>query len=236
MSNAHVHPVIQEALAPFAPPQRQSLSLYEIEQEFQQLLEQDAAEPPTPEEDSAFVARLQQMVECDERRAIKRDRCAQFRRHLDLIAGTDKIKGTIDLEIDRLRNLKASYVTARERFNDYLARCMNAIGVKRLEGNTSVISLKKNPPSLPDENIDLDQLPSEYVRVTVTMPAIMWSTMMLRWYSMSEPTTADRLQDEPINIPVDMHPDKAAIKAALLAGEQVSGARLVTDRQSVQVR
>jgi hypothetical protein len=35
---------------------------------------------------------------------------------------------------------------------------------------------------------------------------------------------------------VQTHADKARIKAALLAGEQVPGARLITDRQRVEVR
>jgi hypothetical protein len=195
MSNAQVHPVIQEALAPFAPPQRQSLSLYEIEHEFQQLLEQDEATPPTPEDEAAYVARLQQMVAADEACIAKRDRCAEFLRHLE------HQQAAIEDEQNRLSQLHDAYARTERRFKAYLENVMESLGVRRLEGRTSVISLRKNQPSVVLD--DRTKIPPEYVDVsTIT----------------------------------EVHVSKKRIKAALLAGEQVPGARLVTDRQSVQVR
>jgi hypothetical protein len=192
MSNAHVHPVMQEALAPFAPPQRQSISLYEIEQEFQDLLDCDET---TQEEDAAYVERLQQLVALDNDRIAKRDQCA----HVLLNIGYRR--EAIAAERERLARMDESLAGRERRIKAYLEHVMNALGVRKLEGHISVISLRRNPASLAID--DEARIPPEYIEVRTV---------------------------------VQTHADKARIKAALLAGEQVPGARLITDRQRVEVR
>ena len=104
-----------------------------------------------------------------------------------------KYNTLIDMEIDRLKALKADREKVAAGLHKYLLDNMQRAGISKIDCPLFSISICKNPPA-----VDLDPL---------SLPAEYWTT--------PEPK------------PPSPQPDKAAIKAALMAGVDVLGARMV---------
>ena len=105
-----------------------------------------------------------------------------------------KYNDLIDMEIDRLKELKASREKVAEGLHKYLLDNMTRAGISKIDCPLFSISIRKNPPAVE-------------ITDSLSLPAAYWKTPE------PKPTVAA--------------PDKAAIKAALQAGTEVMGARLV---------
>ena len=104
-----------------------------------------------------------------------------------------KYNTLIDMEIDRLKALKADREKVAAGLHKYLLDNMQRAGISKIDCPLFSISIRKNPPT-----VELDPL---------SLPAEYWTT--------PEPK------------PPTPQPNKAQIKAALMAGVDVLGARMV---------
>ena len=107
----------------------------------------------------------------------------------------------IDMEIDRLKALKADREKVAAGLHKYLLENMERAGISKINCPLFSISIRKNPPA-----VELDPL---------CLPAEYWTT--------------------PDPRPPVPQPNKAAIKAALMAGVDVLGARMVQG-QRLEIR
>jgi hypothetical protein len=68
-------------------------------------------------------------------------------------------------EIERLKARAARYANQRQRLTDYVLATMEASHLPKLDGETSTLALRRNPPSVCIE--DMSQIPGEYLRYPV---------------------------------------------------------------------
>lgn len=104
-----------------------------------------------------------------------------------------KYNTLIDIEIDRLKALKADREKVATGLHKYLLDNMTRAGISKIDCPLFSISIRKNPPAV---ELDPVSLPIEYWRLPDPKP--------------------------PVAVP-----DKALVKAALMAGVEVLGARMV---------
>lgn len=81
-------------------------------------------------------------------------------------------------EIARLTARTARFVRQRERLVDYVTATMTASGLKALDGNTSGLQLRANPPKV--EIVDTSAIPREYFRHKPAPPPEADRTALLR--------------------------------------------------------
>jgi hypothetical protein len=68
-------------------------------------------------------------------------------------------------EIERLKARAARYANQRQRLTDYVLATMEASHLPKLDGETSTLALRRNPPSVCID--DMSQIPGEYLRYPV---------------------------------------------------------------------
>lgn len=114
-------------------------------------------------------------------------------------------------EIARLQERKRAAKAAQDRLEQYVCRCITARGVKALKGATNTLAVRAS-----DAVVISGAVPIQFCRAVVTMRGESWINVPCG--------IRQAIEDE--GGAVDLAPDKAAIKKALKAGEDVSGADL----------
>lgn len=125
-----------------------------------------------------------------------------------VLAALDYEQKAASDEIARLQDRKKAAKAAQDRLEQYVCRVITARGGKALKGATNTLSVRASDAVA---LTDVSALPMKYVSVTAKMDALTWLRIC--------PTDQTR-------ITVSVDPDKAAIKKALKAGEEVPGADL----------
>jgi len=192
-----------------------SLSLYQIESDLQAFVDSEAL---VPEEQLAlfqaeFAAKTREAV-------VKRGRCIQAIQHLEAqIAGARS-------EENRIAAWRGSLESGLARFKDYLVRCIELSGQKKVEADNGSLAIQANPESV--EITDATLIPDEFVTVTVKMPATVYRQLL-------EVALIDGL---PRNTLLDatFNPSKSAIKEAIKAGREVTGADVRFGRNRLVVK
>lgn len=166
------------------------LTLLGINLEFLKLIEyrEDASVNP----DLSEQDRTEVLAKCDEefrllvlREVKKADgvsyNLTEFRRRVGRCSekGWNE-DGPIDLEIRRLKALKAQWLARHNSLEDATIRALQFIeqaeGRNRVEGECSTLALKKCPPSV--EVAQPELLPSEFKRVSVTFRHSVWCRIL----------------------------------------------------------
>ena len=182
-------------------PDEKALTLYRIEEDLAALLDTEALVPEEQlaEFQAELLAKTQQGV-------AKRGNCIRAIRH---------IENQIELaraEENRLAEWRRSLAGGLDRFREYVIKCIEVSGAKRVEADCGVLSIQANPESI--EVTDVDALPDDMKTVAVNMPAALFNELVEPYLLATEKHSVD----------VTFNPDKAAIKAALKAGRAVPGA------------
>jgi len=184
-----------------------SLSLYAIEQELNQFLDTEAL---VPEDQlaafqAAFLEKTQQAIQ-------KRGNCIRAIAHLEAqIAGARS-------EENRIAAWRGSLESGLARFKDYLVRCIELSGQKKVEADNGSLAIQANPESV--EITDAALIPDEFVTVTVKMPAKVYRELGL----------------ELDGLDATFNPSKSAIKEAIKAGRDIPGADLRWGKNRLNVR
>jgi hypothetical protein len=195
-------------------------TLFDLEERLEAL--SNSAETVTPDQEQAFLAEFQAALAGA---ADKRDRVA------GMLARLENQQAFASAEIKRLQEFKAGKARDQERLEGYVAYCIDSLGRdakgkrKKLEGNMTVMFLKACPVSL--EVVDEAAVPAEFKRATVTLPAAVWNDVFLALDEDFRETVIAAAGDFAIAV------DKRAAKAAMEAGADVPGAKLVTDKTSL---
>jgi hypothetical protein len=192
-----------------------SLSLYQIETDLQAFVDSEAL---VPEEQLAlfqaeFAAKTREAV-------VKRTKCIMAIQHLEgQIAHARS-------EENRIAAWRGSLESGLARFKDYLVRCIELSGQKKVEADNGSLAIQANPESV--EITDATLIPDEFVTVTVKMPATVYRQLL-------EVALVD---DLPRNTLLDatFNPSKSAIKEAIKAGREVTGADVRFGRNRLVVR
>lgn len=200
---------------PTATDVGKGLTLFQIEESIALLAESAEEEGLTPELDQALATYLQGALE-------KRDRVAEFILYCEGMAELAKA------EVKRLQARQKHFEVTAERVNTMVLRVLDFFGVKKLEGRTHTLGKRKCPPSVRIQ--DDVQVPSEFKRVSVTLPLDHWNSLLaaapeeLR----KEVERAILKRDETI--------DLKAVKEALNLEREVPGANLAVNQYTVQVQ
>jgi hypothetical protein len=164
---------------------------------------------------------LADIGEAMERSAEKRDAMAHYRAHLQ-----SQIE-LADSEMERLEKRKRGTQGALKRLDAYLLSTMERLEVKKLEGRTATIAMRRNPAGV--DILELEAVPERFKDVEVKMPLASWSAMV------------DEL---PLSVAEDfaravrgceITPRLTEVKNALTRGE-VPGAQMRRDVWRVEVR
>lgn len=144
----------------------------------------------------------------------KRDRFVQFLGHIDSQIQLAK------LEEGRLYERRQALVTMKASLEAYTVRCMESLGVKKMEGNTSTLALHRKPPSviITDES----KVPLCFKACTLTVPAEQAMDIF-------EQFDVDQSK-------VKYATSKTEIAKALKDGVEVPGADLAMGGNSLRVR
>ena len=177
-----------------------SLSLYQIESDLQAFVDSEAL---VPEEQLAlfqaeFAAKTREAV-------VKRTKCIMAIQHLEGQIAHARA------EENRIAAWRGSLESGLARFKDYLVRCIELSGQKKVEADNGSLSIQANPESV--EITDAALIPDEFQTVTVKMPAAFYRTMVEGYIDGKD-------------VSATFNPDKTMIKAALKAGREVPGADL----------
>lgn len=187
-----------------------SLTLYQIESDLAAMLDTEALVPE--EYLAAFQAELAAKTE---QGMAKRANCIRAIRH---------IEHQIELassEEKRLAEWRRSLSAGLDRFKDYIVRCIELTGSKKVEADNGSLAIQANPESV--EITDLEAVPDEFKTVTVKMSAVMYR----------------RICDDLIDLDfldVTYTASKTQIKEALKAGREVPGADTRFGKWSLRVR
>jgi hypothetical protein len=182
-------------------------SLYNVESDLLALLE--CLETVTPEQEQEYILDLAKALGQAKE---KRDAVAQYMSHCENQIEFAKA------EIKRLQERKAEFEANLEKLKRYVVQIMDAIGTRKLEGNSVTFSLRKCPPSV--EITDEAAIPANYKTATLQMPGYL----------------ADQVLDAlDIDAPVTLNwsVDKRGIRAALDGGLDVAGASFAPERSTV---
>lgn len=139
-----------------------ALTLYQIEDDLQALLESE--EMVTPEREQEYRLQLAEQLKLA---VDKRERVGQFIRSCDLM------KANIKAEIERLKALSDRYDTAQDRAEAYAAFAIQQMGADtrgnypKLVGRTIELSVARNPESV--EIDDPELIPEEFKDIKQTV-------------------------------------------------------------------
>lgn len=146
---------------------------------------------------------------CDEqiqqflgRELVKVDGVAHVLREME--ARAEVAKQERDRLNERARTWQKRHDWLEERVKEALQFRLQATGQKKLEGETSTLSLRKNPPSVDVRQPDL--VPMEMRRITITMPENIWNGLVnvafqwdrKSWQPLSDSTTTKIGSPEPM--------------------------------------
>jgi hypothetical protein len=211
------------ALAVVPSPGLTAAPLYAIEDYLAALIETTELVPPEQEQEllAQFQSALTTAVE-------KRDRVGQFLAHLE-----QQIEFA-NLEINRLKQRKATFERALERLEAYVIQTIEKLGTdgkgkyRTLEGRTTTFSLRACPPSV--EVTDEAAVPADFKTLVLKLPAATWE-QLLDGLDIDQ-RTAIVTQANTAEVKVD----KRSIKAAIERGAHVPGADVVLGRHSLRRR
>ena len=189
-------------------PDEKALTLYRIEEDLAALLDTEALVPEEQlaEFQAELLAKTQQGIQ-------KRGNCIRAIRH---------IENQIELaraEENRLAEWRRSLAGGLDRFREYVIKCIEVSGAKRVEADCGALSIQANPESI--EVTDVDALPDKFKTVTLRMPADLYRQLIEEGLDGCDAT---------------FNPDKTAIKAALKAGRAVPGADIRYGKNRLVVR
>jgi len=192
----------------------QSLTLYDIESgllDLECLRDEALADGGLPED----LAPIDQAIaEYVQREIRKVDGCAAWLRECDMRAQA------AEEEAERLRARARLYYEKRDRFKAHILAVMEAVGETRIEGKTSTLVLRKNPPKV--EVRQPEMVPPNYRRFTAKL------TGQQRGRLISALTNDPDLQQAIIEAKW-LDDSKSRIAEALKRGEAVPGCELVQD-------
>lgn len=182
----------------------------------------DTAELVTPDQEQAFLADFETALVAA---ADKRDRVAGRLAHLEAQ------QTFAAAEISRLQAFKKAKEAEQARLESYVSYVIQRLGkdakgkFRKLEGRSSTMFLRACAPSV--DVTDEAVIPLDYKRATVTLPAATWNDVFNALEPEFREVVATAAGDFAIAI------DKRAVKAAIDAGEDVPGAKLITDKTSL---
>ena len=208
-------------LAAVPSPAVTAASLYLIEDQLAALIE--TAELVSPEQEQEFRGEFQVALTAA---VDKRDRVGQFLTHLEQQIDFAR------LEIDRLRQRKATCERALARLQNYVIGTIENLGTdskgkyRRLEGKTTTFSLRACPPSV--EVTDETAIPSEYKVLLLKLPAVMWEQLLDGLEIEQRSAVLGQVKSPEVTV------DKRLIKAAIDGGADVPGASLAMGRHSLR--
>lgn len=187
-----------------------TLTLYKLEDELLawansfEMAESDEQRMEIAERVSAY---LQQARE-------KRDRFVEFLRHID---SQIKLAGE---EESRIAQRRIALQNMRASLEEYAIRTMEALDLRKLEGNTSTLSLARRPVSviLTDES----KVPLCFKRATITLPA----EQAMDVFEQFDVDPAD----------VKYATSRTEIKKAIESGQDVPGADLRMGLNSLRIK
>ena len=202
------------------PPVPHPLTLYALEETLTILAD---TEDMVPEEQRAefqeeFRLALTAAVE-------KRDRVGAFLAHLENQAAFAKA------EIVRLQERKAWFEHAVERMEGYVINVIESLGRdakgkhQKLEGRTVTFGIKDCPPSV--EIQDEAAVPADYKAITITMPALVWETLLDSMELEQRASILDTVEKPKVAV------SKTAIRKAIDGGGQVPGADLIVGKKTL---
>jgi hypothetical protein len=195
-------------------------TLYDLEEHLVALTESVEMVAPYQEQEflEDFKAALNSAAE-------KRDRVAHHLAHLE------QQQEFAAKEISRLQKFKKEREAAQARLEGYVSYCIRSQGkdkqgkYKKLEGNTTVMFLRGCAASV--EVTDMDAVPLNYQSATVTLPMSMLNDVL------NALDQSFREQVPEVVAALSRATDKRAIKAAIEAGIDVPGAKLITDKTTL---
>ncbi len=202
-------------IAAAVPPEIcQGLTLFQIEEGIALLAESAEEEGLTPDIEQALVAYLQGALE-------KRDRVAEFILYCEGMAALAKS------EVQRLQARQKHFESTAERVRAMALRVLDYIGVSKLEGRTHTLKKRKCPPAVDLKNEG--EVPAQYKRVMVALPAQCWEALLAAVPKELQELVAAQVvkQETPVSI--------AAVKDALNLSAPVPGAELIRDRYTLQI-
>lgn len=182
----------------------------------------DTAELVPIDQEQAFV---QELTVALTTAADKRDKVAGFLAHLEAQ------QAYASAEIARLQAFKRSRELQQTRLEQYIAYVIESLGkdakgkYRKLEGHTSTLSLRACPASV--EVQDETEIPLDFKRANIEVPAGLWNDIL----NLLEPEMYRQVRNATSG---HLTVDKRAVKAAIEAGGEVPGAKLVTDKTSVR--
>jgi hypothetical protein len=184
-----------------------SLSLYHIEEELKAYLDSEALVPEEQlaEFQAEFVAKSAAAVR-------KRGDCIRAISHIEA-----QISGA-RAEENRIAAWRGSLESGLARFKDYLVRCIELSGQKKVEADNGSLAIQANPESV--EITDATLIPDEFQTVTVKIPAAVYRDLST-WLEGYDAT---------------FNPSKSAIKEAIKAGREIPGADLRWGKNRLNVR
>lgn len=200
------------------------LTLYGIETQLLELLNfrDTIAEDPdmTPQEQAeSLKACDESIVEYIRAEVKKADGIARYLREFEARAATLKE------EAARCTAMAKNWQKRYDSLEAMVIDIMQATKQTRIDGRHSVLQLKKNPPSV-DPNIQINLVPEELLRRTVTMTEAVYQMLL------NGPGGALLLT----GTAKDCEPMKDEIKKRLKEGDGVPGCRLRTDGVRLEVK
>jgi hypothetical protein len=188
----------------------ESLSLYRIEDDLAALLETGSG-GISPEFEQEYRSDLAQALQ----KAIdKRDRVAQFIRHLEDVARFAAE------EAKRLTERKQLFERAAERMRAYVKWTIESMGQdeqgkwRKLDGRTTTFSLRKLPDIL--QVNDEGAVPADYKTLVITLPAAAWQQHL--------EACSDRAEILATIIHTEVKLDRRGLLARLKEGAELPGA------------
>jgi hypothetical protein len=196
-------------------------TLFDVEEGLTAFL--DTAEMVTPDQEDTFLADFEAALAAA---ADKRDRVA------GRIARLEAQQGHAAEEIKRLQAFKKSKESEQTRIEGYVSYVIRRLGKdgkdkwRKLEGNTSILFLRGCAPSV---NVVSESLiPLDYKRAMIQIGAAMWDDVL----NALAPEFRDVVLAATTN-DLSVTVDKVAVKAAIQAGIDVPGAKLITDKTAL---
>lgn len=199
-----------------------SLSLYQIEAEMLELFElRESAEA------DSLPAIDQAIAEYAARSLTKVDNIAAFLRECEARADAYSV------EAKRLNALAKQWEERGERLKDATIAAMQFSGKRRVAGRSAELVLRKCGPSV-DPDIDMELLPSTLKRQQITLNRFTLDEIVWQLARANAEALMEELMLAMRAGPVT--PIKAAIAAEIKLAGAVPGARLITDKERLEVR
>ena len=196
-------------------------TLYDVEEGLTAFL--DTAELVTPDQETEFLAEFQAALTTA---AGKRDRVAHR------LVKLENQQAFAAAEIKRLQAFKKAKESEQARLEGYVSYVIQRMGKdakdkwRKLEGNSTSMFLRNCAPSV--DVVDESLIPLDYRRAAVTLQASMLDDIL---NALPEDFREKVLPEITNSLAVTV--DKVAVKAAIEAGVEVAGAKLITDKTTL---